>query len=261
MGLDRVTQIFSWSDYSTTTLKYLENPRSASFFTKEDTEGRGVRLVIGKGGHLEDGNQIALYWLVDEEEGVIVDALFQAFGHPPLVGMGEGVTSLVIGKNYDQVGRMGSDLVEKTIATSPNQSPLPKGSGFLVNLVLEAMEEACAQCSDIPFAEYTSPLPGEGISPLGEGEVYPGWEELSLEGKLEVIEQVLDKEIRPYIAMDAGGLEVLALEGNTVKVAYQGSCTSCYSATGATLSAIQQVLQSHIDPTLIVEPDLENLTF
>ena len=68
--------------------------------------------------------------------------------------------------------------------------------------------------------------------------------------------------MRPYIALDAGGVEVInLLEDKEVIIAYQGSCTSCYSAIGTTLSYIQQVLRAKVHPSLVVVPDIDPQMF
>jgi NifU-like protein len=108
---------------------------------------------------------------------------------------------------------------------------------------------------DIPLPEaYVSPMPAEIGESLEGG--YPGWSELSQVKKLAVIEQVISQEVRPYIELDGGGVELVDLiEGREVIIAYQGNCTSCFSSTGATLSYIQQVLRAKISQDLVVVPD------
>ena len=72
-----------------------------------------------------------------------------------------------------------------------------------------------------------------------------------------VIEEVLDRDIRPYIALDGGGVELLnLLQDKEVIIAYQGTCTSCFASAGTTLSYIQQVLRAHVHPELDVVPNL-----
>lgn len=75
---------------------------------------------------------------------------------------------------------------------------------------------------------------------------------LNQDDRLVAIEGILDREIRPGLAMDGGGLEVIALEGNTLKVKYQGACGSCPSAATGTLMGIQDVLRRQFDPMLTV---------
>ncbi|MCL4801784.1 MAG: NifU family protein [Burkholderiales bacterium] len=80
-------------------------------------------------------------------------------------------------------------------------------------------------------------------------------EELSADTlqKLEMIESVLDQQVRPYLRNDGGDLHVLGIEGNVVKVHYQGACGSCPSSLSGTLSAIEYMVRE-IDPELEVMP-------
>lgn len=70
--------------------------------------------------------------------------------------------------------------------------------------------------------------------------------------KEEIIEALMDEIIRPALASDGGGLELIKVEGNEVKIKYQGACGSCPSSTGGTLAAIQRALQGYLDPNLMV---------
>ncbi|MCP4265610.1 MAG: NifU family protein, partial [Candidatus Brocadiaceae bacterium] len=64
----------------------------------------------------------------------------------------------------------------------------------------------------------------------------------------------IDKEIRPYIELDAGGIQIHELKDFELFISYEGACTSCHAATGSTLSAIQNILKSRIHPDLFVTP-------
>jgi NifU-like protein len=94
-------------------------------------------------------------------------------------------------------------------------------------------------------------------SPLGDGESrpYPNWEELSNKQQITVIEEVIATDIRPYIELDAGGIEIVDLKGKDLFIAYKGNCTTCYSSIGSTLQAIQQILSAKIHPQIRVIPD------
>lgn len=69
---------------------------------------------------------------------------------------------------------------------------------------------------------------------------------------LERINAILDDRIRPALAGDGGGLEVVGLDGKTLLIKYQGACGTCPSSIGGTLMAIQNLLQSEIDEELAV---------
>ncbi len=68
------------------------------------------------------------------------------------------------------------------------------------------------------------------------------------------INALLDDRVRPALAGDGGGLEVIGLEEKTLYIRYQGACGSCPSSTAGTLMAIQNLIQSEIDEDLVVAP-------
>jgi NifU-like protein len=256
MSLATLITPFPWSRYSKKLAAKIELPRSVGFFTQEESDARCMRLVIGTEGMIEDGNFIRLYWLVDTDDGIIVDAKFQVYGQSVLIGAAEVVCELIVGKNYDQARRISSELIDRHVRDKAEIPAFPKETFPHINLVLSAIEDAYEKCVDIPVADnyVASPVPSE-IGEVIEGG-YPGWKELTLKKKMAVIEEILDRDIRPYIALDGGGVEVLNLiEDKEVVIGYQGNCTSCYSSIGTTLSYIQQVLRAKVYPDLEVIPD------
>ncbi len=66
------------------------------------------------------------------------------------------------------------------------------------------------------------------------------------------INELLDQKVRPALAGDGGGLEVVGIEGFTVKIRYQGACGSCPSAISGTLMAIEGLLRRDINEALEV---------
>lgn len=65
--------------------------------------------------------------------------------------------------------------------------------------------------------------------------------------KLQKILEVLDEKVRPALAGDGGGLEVLDFDGETLRIAYQGACGSCPSAQTGTLHFIESLMQAEVD--------------
>lgn len=257
MSFKTLTQSFPWSRYSKKLIAKIEKPTCVGFFTKDQSEERGMRLIEGQEGKIEDGNLLRFYWLVDPNDGIIVDAKFQLYGQSALIGAAEIACLLAVGKNYDQAKRISADLIDKQVRDRSDEPAFPKETAPHLNLVLGAIENAAEKCLDIPFADTYVAMPApRDIGDALEGG-YPGWNELTLKKKIAVIEEVIAQDIRPYIELDAGGVEVLNLVNDReVIIAYQGSCTSCFSATGTTLSYIQQVLRAKVHPSLTVVPDI-----
>ncbi len=69
--------------------------------------------------------------------------------------------------------------------------------------------------------------------------------------KLTVIQEMLDEQVRPSLQGDGGDLHVVGLEGNVLKVHYQGACGSCPSSISGTLAGIEGMVR-RIDPDLEV---------
>lgn len=252
---------FPWHRYSRKVIARIENARCYGTFTPEDATERQMRAILGQEGLIEDGNAVHLYWLLDPTDGVIVDARFQVFGQSALIAAADAACELLIGKNYDQAKRIGADLIDRHLRDRIDQEAFPIETHAHLNLVVSAIEDAVSRCFDIPLSPtYLSPVPRD-IATSEQGG-YPSWLELPREQKLSLIEDVLNEEIRPYIELDAGGVEVLDLINDSeLLISYQGSCTTCYSSIGATLSTIQQILQSKIHPSLKVVPNLDDLKF
>jgi Fe-S cluster biogenesis protein NfuA len=66
------------------------------------------------------------------------------------------------------------------------------------------------------------------------------------------IEAILERTVKPYLAADGGGIEVVERKGNYIYVKYQGACGSCPSSIGGTLQAIQSILRDEVDPEIEV---------
>ncbi len=255
MGLKELIKPPFWACYSQKLRQYIQKPRSVGAFSEDDAKSCALRLATGESGDTDAGNWMCYHWLVDPNDGIIVDAKYQVYGESILIGLAEASAGLIIGKNYDQAARIHIEVIDHSLRDKNDTPAFPSEAIAHVSIVTEAIKICAQKCMDIPIAlSYEAP-PVSGASPM-EGEGYPGFENLSLSQKIAIIDQVLDQEVRPYIEMDAGGVEVIGLQQDQLTIAYQGTCTSCYSATGATLSFIQQVIQAKVDPKLQVIPNL-----
>ncbi len=101
----------------------------------------------------------------------------------------------------------------------------------------------------------------KGNDAKGDQDVHPVLEDFNKEEffnysddqKAEVINALLDIAIRPALANDGGGINLLSVEDKTIKVHYQGACGSCPSSTTGTLQYIEQFLKEAIHPDVEVQ--------
>ncbi len=239
-----------WELFSKKLREKIDHFRFAGSFTPEIAEEKGMRYVKGV------AENIAIYWLVDETDGIIADAKFQAYGPIALLAALEIASELAIRKNYTQVSRISADLIDQHVRDRKETPAFPKECSSHLNEVLSAIDSAVSQCLDIPYAESYDMTPIE--SDFGEipGGI-PGWDNFPKGQKMHIVEEVINREIRPYIELDAGGIRLVDLhESGEVEISYEGACTSCHASTGSTLSAIQKILKARVHPSLIVVPKI-----
>ena len=99
-----------------------------------------------------------------------------------------------------------------------------------------------------PFIDFLKTF-NPGLIPVETVQAPTADEENTL---LKKVNELLDQKVRPALAGDGGGLQVLGIEGFTVKIRYQGACGSCPSAISGTLMAIEGLLKRDVNPSINV---------
>jgi len=69
---------------------------------------------------------------------------------------------------------------------------------------------------------------------------------------LDAIEAVFEQTLRPYLAIDQGGIQVISLENSKLFVRYTGACKSCGLNRTETLGLIQRTLCVQLNHNLKV---------
>lgn len=238
--------------------EYLQQPKFA--YPLVVTTDSALRYVLGQEGEVSDGQMVRFYLLVHPEKGSIESISYQVFGEPFVIALCEALCEIVLTKNYVQASRVGADLLEKKLFEK--EVALTSYEKGLINTALSALYMALEQCQDISLEEslLESPLQRSGNSE--QSEHLKMWDSYSHADKLHLIKKTIQEDIEPYVALDQGGVEVKEfLHGKEVVIGYKGSCSSCFSATGATLNAINQILKQKLHPELIVVPDMSTIKF
>ncbi len=70
--------------------------------------------------------------------------------------------------------------------------------------------------------------------------------------KIALIQEIIEKQIRPSLQADGGDIELIDIEGNNVIVALRGMCTGCLMSD-VTLSGIQAKLRELVDNEIVVK--------
>ena len=71
--------------------------------------------------------------------------------------------------------------------------------------------------------------------------------------KIKKIEEVLEREIKPALKKDGGGIELVDVDGDFVMVSLRGACTSCTKSQTTLKEYVEKKLRELVLDTLIVE--------
>jgi NifU-like protein len=71
--------------------------------------------------------------------------------------------------------------------------------------------------------------------------------------KIKLIEETLEREIRPALRTDGGDIELVDVDGNRVIVALRGACAHCIGSEATLAGYVQKKLREIVDPELVLE--------
>jgi NifU-like protein len=70
--------------------------------------------------------------------------------------------------------------------------------------------------------------------------------------KMQLIQEVLENEVRPQLWADGGDLELVDIAGSTVQIAFRKACAGCHSS-GHTARFVEQKLRDMVSSDIVVE--------
>ena len=73
--------------------------------------------------------------------------------------------------------------------------------------------------------------------------------------KIKLIEEIIDREIRPQLKKDGGDIELIDIVGDRVVIAFRGMCAGCHSAAFTREDFIASKLREFVDPAITVEEE------
>ena len=75
--------------------------------------------------------------------------------------------------------------------------------------------------------------------------------------KMKLIEEIIDREIRPQLKKDGGDIELIDIVGDRVVIAFRGMCVGCQSAAFTRQDFIEAKLREFVDPAITVEDEVK----
>jgi len=244
---------------------------------------------IGDVGSLSCGDALRLTFKLDDQ-GLIADAKIKTFGCASAIASGSALTEMIIGKTVDEAEEitnqqiadylgglpkekmhcsvMGHEALEKAIACYRG-TPIEEKEGTVIcecfgvtDLeIIKAIQEnhlqtveevtnftkaggGCERCHDdiakIILEVQHKPQPEEKT-------------QLTNIQKIKMIEETIEREIRPSLQLDGGDIELIDVIGNRVMVATRGACSACKSAPITLKNLVETKLKEFVSTDLVVE--------
>ena len=270
-------------EYTDKVKEHFINPRNVGEI--ENPDG------VGEVGSLACGDALKLTLKVDQDNR-IVDAKFKTFGCASAIASSSALTEMVIGKTVEEARQitnehiaeylgglpkekmhcsvMGHEALEKAIACFLEE-PDKKPEG---NLVCECfgvtdvqIERAITEHSLRSIEEITNYIKAgggcgkchekiEGIIARVTGaqiDKPPKPKKLTNIEKIKLIEETLEREIKPALKQDGGDIQLVDVDGDRVLVKLVGTCAACAMSQVTLKDYVESKLKELVVNTLVVE--------
>lgn len=230
------------SPLSAKALARLRDLRYVGEFSEEQAKLRGLTLIDTTHGAEHATDHIRLMLLVDAG-GIVRDVRYRTLAVGAQLAAYDQMAELCLGKSLDAAATITPAQVDAALRDDPATPALGLGDDRdKPYYVLVKADERLHGTAGTP-----PPAPTPGTS-----KELP-WIEIGLFEKVRRIEGVLDQHVRPALASDGGGIDLVDLKGDELYVQYHGACGSCSSSIGGTLQFIQDSLNNYLATTLTVK--------
>jgi len=75
---------------------------------------------------------------------------------------------------------------------------------------------------------------------------------LTIVEKIRLIEETMDREIRPMLRKDGGDIELVDVQGDSVMVSFRGMCAKCQAAQFTMKDVVEAKLREFVSPAIVV---------
>lgn len=263
------------------------NPRNVGEI--EDADG------VGEEGSIACGDALKLSFKLDENKK-IKEAKFKTFGCASAIATASALTEMLKGKslqeaekitNQDIVDYLGGLPPEKMHCSVMGRQALDRAISNYRGVPKEAVEgQIVCECFGVTDREIEKAITENNLTTIEEvtnftkagggcGNCHDAIQEIidSLRTaavskpavkpkltniqKIRMIEETLEREIRPSLRQDGGDIELIDVVGNRVLVATRGACATCQASQQTMKNFVELKLKELVTPELVVEEVME----
>ena len=270
-------------DYTEKVKEHFLNPRNVGEI--EDPDG------VAEVGSIACGDALKFTFKLDEN-GKIKEAKFKTFGCASAIASASAMTEMVKGMTVEEAAKVTNQDIADYLGGLPQEKmhcsvlgreALEKAISYYKGTPMKSEEEEIVcECFGVTYQEieravrenrlatveevtnYTKAGGGCGnCHPMIQGiidkvlsqpsQVSPERPKLSNVKKIKMIEETLEREIRPALKHDGGDIELVDVVGNRVLVATRGACASCQASNQTLKNFVEVRLRELVLPELVVE--------
>jgi NifU-like protein len=268
-------------EYTEKVKEHFLNPRNVGEIENPD----GVAEV----GSLACGDALKLTFKLDEKKR-IKDAKFKTFGCASAIASSSALTEMIKGMTVDEALKvtnqdiaqylgglpdekmhcsvMGKQALEKAIENYRGAPALEPGAKIICEcfgVTDKEIERAIRENNLAPVEEVTNYTKAGGGCGNCQDAIVQILERVKAEGKPDVkpkltnlqrirlIEETIEREVRPSLKHDGGDIDVIDIIGNRVIVALRGACATCRASNITLKDFVEHRLRELVSPDIKVE--------
>lgn len=114
-----------WDEYSDKVTTLMNNPNNQGEITEEEAAANGHKLIVADFGAESCGDAVRLYWEVNPENDIIVNAKFKSFGCGTAIASSDMMVELCKGKTVDEAVKITNIDVEVALRDEPDTPAVP----------------------------------------------------------------------------------------------------------------------------------------
>ncbi|MCP4690498.1 MAG: Fe-S cluster assembly protein NifU [Desulfobacterales bacterium] len=271
-------------EYTDKVKDHFLNPRNVGVI--ENPDG------VGEVGSLACGDALKLMFKLDAEKKVIDDAKFQTFGCASAIASSSALTEIIKGRTLEEAATVTNEEIalylgglpkEKMHCSVMGRDALEKAiSSFRGEAVKQIAGEIVCECfgvtdldiqrvvreNDLKYVEDVTDYvkAGGGCGNCHEkiaeiiaevnGEPLPSRPKapaLTNIQKIKLIEETLDREIKPALRQDGGDIELVDFNDGQVLVRLRGACSTCGKSQVTLKHYVETKIRELVSPELTVK--------
>jgi len=270
-------------EYTEKVKDHFLNPRNVGII--EDADG------VGEVGSMACGDALKLFFKLDENKR-IKDAKFQTFGCASAIASSSALTEMIKGFTLEEAKKVTNEDIANFLGGLPKEKmhcsvlgrdALEKAiSNYLGEEDKKVEGEIVCECFGVTDMEIERAIRENNLSTIEDVTDYVkaggGCEschekiqeiidsilgidhpvkkkpmKLTNIQKIKLIEETLEREIKPALKKDGGDIELVDVDGDTVFVRLCGMCASCSKSQVTLKHYVETKLRELVSPELVVE--------